>query len=60
MTTQEARERLGVSRQRVHALIHEGRIKAKRSATRFAWDVDEASVEEYRQAQAKEGRPEAA
>lgn len=42
VTTDEAADRLGVSRRRVLVLIHEGRIKAKQFGR--TWVVDEKSL----------------
>lgn len=55
LTTAEAAAILQVSRRRVNELIQIGTIKA----TRFgqAWQVDEASVEAYKNSPRKAGPP---
>lgn len=53
MTTQEAAEALGVTRQRVLALIQEGRLKATKHGR--DWWISEGAVEAVKER--KPGRP---
>lgn len=53
LTTTEAAAVLGVSRPRVLTLIHLGTIKAEKFGR--DWQVDAASVEEYRKSSRKAG-----
>ena len=56
----EAAARLGITRQAVHGLLKRGRLKGEPILGPVNWNIDPASVEEYRRTQKEEGRPEAA
>jgi excisionase family DNA binding protein len=58
ISVDEARRRLGITRQRVHRLLQEGKLKGVRHEIggRATWTVDADDVE----ARKEEGRPEAA
>jgi excisionase family DNA binding protein len=58
ISVKEAAARLGISRQRVHALLASGQLRGERVdvAGVIVWTVEEASVTERKEV----GRPEAA
>jgi excisionase family DNA binding protein len=56
----EAATRLGISRQRIHKLLQDGRLTGTPVLGTVSWEIDPESVEAYRRSQKEEGRPEAA
>lgn len=55
LTTAEAAAILGISRQRILALIHLGTLKAEKFGR--DWQIDEESVTAYQHTARKAGRP---
>lgn len=55
MTTAEAAQQLGVSRQRVRMFIEDGRLRAKKKGR--DWDIDPASVSQMAASPRATGNP---